>query len=579
MNMASSDDSMLTEAIAAVRSGDNSRAKELLTRLLRVDSSNPEYWLWMSTVAETERERVYCLKSVLQNDPTNRAALRGLTILGAHEPSKTELSAVLEIPHRKIIPPKRGSPINFPGGSRISLILIPLVGLVGVLIVGSFIFRPRQTSIAPTLRPPSPSPSPTPAATATHTPVPVESVLDRTAVPPSAASTPLPLLVGVSPTETPYWGITPNPVYEAYTSSVNALKRGEYQSSIQLMDQVITSDPNIPEVYFVRGEAYRQLGLNDEAQIEYLRALELNPNMAAAHLGVGKIQLQINPDILPAAFDDAIALDPQLMPAYLEKMDFYTAHQQWDLLALTAVEARESGVITPLIYVHLGNAQLNSGQYESALTNVLLGTSGDPGILQAYFVQGQVLNALGRYAEAISPLKTYLAYSANEAAAWLSLAQASFNLGDFEEALAAYSQLLIFEERNFEALFNRGLMYLESGNYEEAQTDLELAREVDPRSDRVAFTFGRLYLILGNSELALESLDEAILNSQNPDLQADAYALQAEFFENADPPDFFTAIVNWQHVNRLEGVSEDRRLRASSELFRLRIIWYPVPHL
>ena len=568
---------MLTEAIAAVRSGDNSRARELLTRLLRVDSSNPEYWLWMSTVVESERERVYCLKSVLQNDPTNRAALRGLTILGAHEPSQTELSSILDIPHRKIIPPQRGSVINVPGGNRLSLILIPLVALVGLVIVGSFIFRPVGTSVAPDLRPPTTTPSPTPAATATHTPVPVGSVLDRTAVPADVASTPLPFLVGVLPTKTPYWGITPNSGYEAYSSSVKALERGEFQSSIQLMDQVIISDPNIPGAYYVRGEAYRQLGLFEEAERAYLRALELNPLMAAAYLGIGKFQLQIDPDVLPTAFDEAIALDPLLMPAYLEKMDFHASHQQWDPLALTAQAALESGVITPMIYIHLGNAQLNSGQYESALTNILLGTSGDPAILQAYFVQGQVLNALGRYNEAIAPLKTYLVYSPNEAAAWLSLAQASFKLGDFEQALVAYSQLLMFEEHNFEALFNRGLMYFESGNYEEAQADLELAREIDPLSDRVAFAFGKLYLILGNPELALEALDEAIQNSQNPDLQADAYALQAEHFENTDPPDFSAAILRWQLIYTLEGVSEDRRIRASSELYRLR--WYPIPRL
>lgn len=570
---------MLTEAIAAVRSGDNSHARELLTQLVRVDSSNPEYWLWMSTVVETERERIYCLKSVVQNDPTNRAALRGLTILGAHAPSKTELSAVVDIPHRKIIPPRRGSALNIPGGNRLSLILIPALALVGLVIVGNFVFRPRETSIAPTLRAPTRTPSPTPAATATHTPVPVESVLDRTAVPVNAASTPLPLLVGVLPTKTPYWGITPNSGYEAYSSSVSALKEGKFQSSIQLMDQVIISDPLIPDVYFVRGEAYRQLGLLEEAEVEYLRALELNPLMAAAHLGIGKIQIQNNPDSLPSAFDEAIALDPFLMPAYLEVMDFYAAKQQWEALTLTANAAMQSGVITPLIYVHLANAQYNSGQYDRALNNVLIGTSGDPAILQAYIVQGQILIALGRYDEAIAPLNTYLVYVPDEAAALLSLAQATFNVGDIDGALAAYSKLLQFEERNFEALFNRSLLYLERGNYGEAQIDLEIANEVDPQSDRVAITFAKLYFNLGDAELALESIEEAILISQNPDLQADAYALQAEYFENKDPADFFAAIVSWQRVYALQGVSEERRMKASSELLRLRIIWYPVPHL
>ena len=112
--MSSQEDSMLTEAIAAVRAGDQTRARDLLGRLLKVDSANPEYWLWMSSVVESEREKIYCLQSVLRHDPTNRAALRGLTILGSHIPEKDELSTSLKIPHRKIVRPTRVSPTGIP---------------------------------------------------------------------------------------------------------------------------------------------------------------------------------------------------------------------------------------------------------------------------------------------------------------------------------------------------------------------------------------------------------------------------------------------------------------------------------
>ena len=93
---------MLTEAIAAARTGDRARARELLSRLLRSESSNPEYWIWMSAVVESKREKIYCLESALRLDPTNRAAMRGLVILGARVPEPAELAAAVKVPSRKI---------------------------------------------------------------------------------------------------------------------------------------------------------------------------------------------------------------------------------------------------------------------------------------------------------------------------------------------------------------------------------------------------------------------------------------------------------------------------------------------
>ena len=56
------EDVMLKEAIEAIRQGQQSRARDLLTRLLRADSNNAGYWIWMSAVVESEREQIFCLK-------------------------------------------------------------------------------------------------------------------------------------------------------------------------------------------------------------------------------------------------------------------------------------------------------------------------------------------------------------------------------------------------------------------------------------------------------------------------------------------------------------------------------------
>ena len=80
------EDVMLQEAISAIRQGQRIRARDLLTRLLRTNQTNPEYWLWMSAVVDTSKEQVYCLQSALKLDPSNQAAKEGLILLGAQAP-------------------------------------------------------------------------------------------------------------------------------------------------------------------------------------------------------------------------------------------------------------------------------------------------------------------------------------------------------------------------------------------------------------------------------------------------------------------------------------------------------------
>src|SRR4030042_6596444 len=80
------EDVRLQEAIEAIHQGQRVRARDLLARLLRTTQSNPEYWLWMSSVVDTTKEQVYCLQRVLRLGPNNSAAQQGLVLLGARAP-------------------------------------------------------------------------------------------------------------------------------------------------------------------------------------------------------------------------------------------------------------------------------------------------------------------------------------------------------------------------------------------------------------------------------------------------------------------------------------------------------------
>ena len=79
---------MLEQAVEALRQGNRTLARDLLTRLLKVNQNSVKYWIWMSATVDTLKERVYCLETVLKLEPGNEVAKRGLMLLGARPPAK-----------------------------------------------------------------------------------------------------------------------------------------------------------------------------------------------------------------------------------------------------------------------------------------------------------------------------------------------------------------------------------------------------------------------------------------------------------------------------------------------------------
>lgn len=565
---------MFTEAVAAVRAGDQTRARDLFSRLLRIDSSNPEYWLWMSAVVESERERLYCLQSVLRHDPTNRAALRGLTILGAHEPDKTELSSALKIPHRKIVPPdKLQSPVLQIASNWRTMGIAAIVLAVFIVILG-FLFSPRGTGVAPDLPTPSPTFTHTPVPP-TITPIPPDDVLLWTPIPTELAGTPFAAFLPVTPTPTPHIGLTPRSVYEAYTSAVNSLKEEDYESALMFIEQVIGLDRNLADAFYVKGEVHRLLGELDEAETSYTEAIRLNQAMAPAYFGLGRIQTLKNPYSLPEAFSNAITHDPTFLPAYLEIAEFHAQQENWSALDEVVTAAIQAGLHTPRLQILLGQAQFHQGHYQVAYENALAGIAGDPGMLDAYLLLGQLLVERGNSETALSPLSTYILFHGDDAEAWFYLGRAASDVGNIPQAIDAFSQTLAINNFHGEATHRRGLLYLSEYRYDEALADLERAEQLGVASLDLPLQLSQAYLGLGELELAMEVLLEVIENSEEPRIIAGAYALLAYIYEILEPPQILEAIAAWQAILELAEVTDEIRAQADAEIIRLEEILNP----
>jgi hypothetical protein len=81
--------SILQLGIEAARAGNKTEARELFRLVTREDPSNAQGWLWLAGVAEDREEKRVALERVLQFEPTNQLAQKGLAALGGPRSTAT----------------------------------------------------------------------------------------------------------------------------------------------------------------------------------------------------------------------------------------------------------------------------------------------------------------------------------------------------------------------------------------------------------------------------------------------------------------------------------------------------------
>lgn len=564
---------MLNEAIAAARAGDRVLARDLLSRLLRADTTNAEVWLWMSSVVDSTRERIYCLESALRLDPTHLAALRGLVVLGARPPAEPEKAPPLR-PARQATPAyatvARPTPVSLNwallGASAAGLLLF--CGAATVLIQ---LIRPLALTLAPTLEPVSPTPAP-PEATSLPppaTPLPVETRILRTPVPTELAGTPLAFFVPATPTATAMVGITPRPAYEAYSAGLAAMQRGEAGQALEFFDQMVQLQPDLADVHYFRGEALRSLGRAAEAIAEYDRAVLLDPAYAPAYLGRGRALLQIRPADLPADFDRALAADPLLADAYLAKAEYYARNRLWKTMEESMQAALAAGIGEPRVYLALSEAQLNRERYGDALENAIVGSANDPTRLDGYLAVGSAYVELEQYVQGLWPLQTYVVFAPDDHRGWGYLGRAQLGAGQIQEARLSLDMSLAINNRYAPAYLGRGFVHLRLGDGQAALNDFLQARRFGRESFALELGLARAWLLVGEHRDALVSANAAIEASPSDRLRAEAYAVRGLIQEATTPPQLEDAVFSWRLLLALPDAAPETRALAESHLFAL----------
>jgi ribosomal protein S27E len=113
---------MLSAGIAAARSGDEARARSLLTRVVEQDEHNATGWLWLSSVVDNLNDLEICLENVAILEPENvivHQRLAGVKAQQAELRAAAAISRLIEPAAPRGIPPTTAPPEVSPASTTV----------------------------------------------------------------------------------------------------------------------------------------------------------------------------------------------------------------------------------------------------------------------------------------------------------------------------------------------------------------------------------------------------------------------------------------------------------------------------
>jgi tetratricopeptide (TPR) repeat protein len=559
--------SSFQEAVEALREGDKTKARDLLTKLLKSEQDNAQYWIWLSAAVDSTKERIYCLKTALELDPENATAKRGLVLLGALPPDESVQPFPLNRPRLWEEELKLASEKPKEKRTFKSVITSPVgrlagFGLVGVAVIAAVVFGlilPNSNPLAPrAVNTAGPSP------TFTLTP----TSINATGQAPEARGTLIPLaeLLDAPHTPTPlYVNTPPDPISgDIYRVVQRAYEQGDWDGVIDGMSQIADNEPEAAFPYYYIGEAYRFKGDYNRAFSAYNRALEIDNEFGPAFLGLARASLLRDPDAnVNHLYEEAIRHDPNFGEIYLDRAIFYLNRQEPQQALSDLATAERLLPDSPLVFYHQARANLELDNLEEAEEAAFKANQADPTMLPVYLVLGEIYLAQDDYAEAIEVLQTYATYETSDVTPRAMLGAAYYAAGDCESAIEAYGAALSMDSNLRQAYLHRGLCYLQEGEFELADDDLDRALQYYPDDFQLNLSVMQIRIEQGFSGDAYLQGEKLLSLAETNEELALAYYWRALNFEDRDEPE--DAADSWQELLELPASAMPRQMRAKAQ--------------
>lgn len=283
------------------------------------------------------------------------------------------------------------------------------------------------------------------------------------------------------------------------------LKKGEPEAAFTQFAEALQIDPGLANAASEWGLALAAQGKPEDAVRVLKQALQRNPDSGLLHYNLAATLVQMRSDAEGRRRVASAAAKPE------------------------EVQAAETDA------KNLADDAL--GHFTKASRNKV----DSPGFWCAY---GQLLNQLGRYAEAEKPLLRAVSQDAGLTAAHFQLALAEDHLGKYAEAIAHYEKVLVLTPDNTDTLNSMALLYATATNADvrtskmAVQLAIRACDATGNQNARYLDTLAQSYAADGDFFQAITWEDKAIHRSMqlnDQDLAREFQARHAHFMDHKSP--------------------------------------------
>jgi tetratricopeptide (TPR) repeat protein len=265
-----------------------------------------------------------------------------------------------------------------------------------------------------------------------------------------------------------------------------------WQNELTLWTDVVAKSPGKPRARNNLATAYAKLGRFDEAEAEYLIALQLDPDRSETHNDLGVAYAK------QGRLDDAIreyAIALRLQPN------------------------------DPSIHYNFGNAYLRQGRVDEAIREYQTALKRDPEFPDIHNNLGNAYFQQGRLDEAVQEYVLALKLDPENPDIHTNLGAAYAKQGHLEAAIREYQFAIGFDQNLPDAHYNLGVAYAKQNRLDEAIAEYLVAVKLNPSLFKAHYNLGQAYRLRGSPGEAKTHFETAL--RINPDFSPAKQALAA----------------------------------------------------
>jgi TolB-like protein/DNA-binding winged helix-turn-helix (wHTH) protein/Flp pilus assembly protein TadD len=270
----------------------------------------------------------------------------------------------------------------------------------------------------------------------------------------------------------------------------------DLKRAIGYFQQAIEKDPNYALAYDGLADCWLPLGWYGYmapsetfpyAKAAVRKALALDDSLAEAHTSLAFVTLYYDRDWANAEreFRRAIELNPNYANGHHWYAEFLSLEGRHREAIAESEHARELDPLSNIINTWVGARYFFARQYDKAIEQYRNSLEMDPGFVPAHLVLGHALEQKHMYREAIAELERAVSLSGGSPIYIASLAHAYGVAGRRDQARKLFDDLWHLSKQRFVSSYDLALVSLGTGETDRAFALLACA--VEERSPRVAF--------------------------------------------------------------------------------------------